>query len=67
METEKKKAPGRPKKDGPLKTAVSFRLSVAAKKSMVALARETGLSQASVIELALRDFAKKRGVPVDAD
>ncbi len=67
METKTKKSPGRPKKDGPLKQAVSFRLSVAAKKSMVALSRETGLSQASVVELALRDMAKKRGVPVEAE
>ncbi len=60
-----KKSPGRPKKDGPLKQAVSFRLSVEARRLMESLATDSGLSQASVVELALRDMAKRRGVKAD--
>ncbi len=55
---------GRPPKIGPLKQATSFRLSVAARGLIVALSEDSGLSQASVVEIALRDMAKKRGVKV---
>jgi hypothetical protein len=60
---EKRKM-GRPKKQGPLKAATSFRLSIPARRLIVALAQDSGLSQASVLEIALRDMAKQRGVPV---
>ena len=65
MEIPNKRPPGRPKKDGPLKGAVSFRLSEQARRLLPALAAESGLSQASVVEVALRDLAKKRGVKVE--
>lgn len=63
METQsQKRGRGRPPKTGPLKQATSFRLSVPARRLIEALAEETGLSQASVVEIALRDMAKRRGV-----
>jgi CxxC motif-containing protein (DUF1111 family) len=59
-----KRGRGRPPKEGPLKTATSFRLSLPARQLIEALAEDSGLSQASVVELALRDMAKQRGVKV---
>jgi hypothetical protein len=59
-----KRKRGRPPKNGPLKSATSFRLSEAGRRLVVALSEESGLSQASVVELALRDLAKRRGVPL---
>ena len=61
METKQKRR-GRPPKNGPLKRATSFRLSVEARQLIDALAIDTGLSQASVVEVALRDMAKRRDV-----
>ena len=46
------------------KSPTSFRLSELALGLLSALAEDTGQSQAGVIELALRDLAKSRGVSV---
>lgn len=68
MESAPNKRPrGRPKKIGPLKGAVSFRLSEQARLLLPALAAESGLSQASVVEVALRDMAKRRGVKLEGE
>jgi hypothetical protein len=61
---EAKRKRGRPA-TGNTKSATSFRLSGAARHAIVALSEESGLSQASVVELALRDLAKRRGVAID--
>jgi hypothetical protein len=58
---------GRPKKTGPLKSATSFRLSAQARRILEALSVDTGISQASVVEQALRDMAKRRGVKVEGE
>ncbi len=47
------------------KAPTSFRFSETAQKLLAALAVDTGQSQTGVIELALRDMAKDRGVTVD--
>lgn len=52
---------GRPRKSE-LKTPTSFRLSPTARGLLAALADNSGLSHASVLEMALRDMAKRRGV-----
>jgi hypothetical protein len=52
---------GRPPKNES-KTPTSFRLSATARSLLAALAHDSGLSHASVIEVALRDLAKRRGV-----
>lgn len=57
-----KRRPGRPPSGKPMKAATSFRLSIEAHALIAALADDTGLSQASVVEMALRDLAKRRGV-----
>ena len=44
------------------KRAATFRLSPEAHKLIGALGKEMGLSQASVVETAVRDLAKARGV-----
>ena len=46
------------------KAPTSFRLSDAAMELLAALAADTGQSQTGVIELALRDLAKARGVKI---
>lgn len=58
-----KRGRGRPA-TGNTKSATSFRLSDPARMLLGALAQESGLSQASVVEVALRDMAKRRGVKV---
>lgn len=52
---------GRPPVETP-KTSTSFRLSDIGRTLISELAQDTGLSQASVIEMAVRDMAKTRGV-----
>lgn len=47
--------------------ATSLRLSQTGEILRVKLARLLGVSKSSVIELALRDFAKKHGVTADSD
>ena len=47
------------------KAPTSFRFSETAQKLLAALAVDTGQSQTGVIELALRDMAKNRGVTVE--
>lgn len=42
------------------KIAVSFRLSAEAIRLIRDLAKQMGLSHASVVELAIRDLAKRR-------
>ncbi len=49
------------------KAPTSFRFSSTAAKLLAALAEDTGQSQTGVIELALRDLAKARGVEVKAE
>ncbi len=44
------------------KRAATFRLSPEAHKLIGALGAEMGLSQASIVETAVRDLAKVRGV-----
>ena len=61
MEKTLMKRRGRPRKSE-LKTPTSFRLSRTAHGLLTALADESGLSHVSVLELALRDMAKRRGV-----
>lgn len=46
----------------PLKTTTSFRLSADAKSLLAALAHHTGLSQAGVLEVLIRDEAEKVGL-----
>lgn len=46
------------------KTSTSFRLSTTARQLLATLTEDSGLSQASVIEVALRDMAKARGLKV---
>lgn len=41
---------------------ISFRLSEEGKKLLEAIAADTGVSQTSVVEMALRDLAKQRGI-----
>lgn len=41
---------------------ISFRLSEEGKRLLELLAADTGVSQTSVVEMALRDLAKTRGV-----
>jgi hypothetical protein len=45
---------------------ISFRLSDEGKKILIALAADTGVSQTSVVEMALRDLAKARGLKLPA-
>ncbi len=47
------------------KAPTSFRFSSTAAKLLAALAEDTGQSQTGVIELALRDLAKARGLKVE--
>jgi hypothetical protein len=61
MEKILAKRRGRPRKSD-LKTPTSFRLSPTARGLLSALADNSGLSHASVLEVALRDMAKRRGV-----
>jgi hypothetical protein len=61
MEKTLGKRRGRPRKTD-LKTPTSFRLSPTARGLLAALADNSGLSHASVLEMALRDMAKRRGV-----
>jgi hypothetical protein len=49
------------------KTPTSFRLSEPARRLLVVLADDTGLSQAGVVEMALRDLAKARQVEYSAE
>jgi hypothetical protein len=63
MQTEKRRR-GRPSNGVATKAPTSFRLSAKAHAILSALAEDGGLSQASVIELALRDMAKGRGLNV---
>ena len=42
------------------KKATSFRLSPEALRMLAALAKQLGLSQASVIEMAIRDLRRRR-------
>lgn len=44
--------------------ATSFRLSEKALELLKALEQDSGLKRSAVIELALRDLAKKRGLEV---
>lgn len=44
------------------KTSTSFRLSDQARALLATLTEDCGLSQASVVEVALRDMAKARGL-----
>jgi len=44
--------------------ATSFRLSDKAMELLKALEKDSGLKRSAVIELALRDLAKKRGLEV---
>lgn len=46
------------------KTSTSFRLSSKARALLAAITEDCGISQASVIEMALRDLAKARGIDV---
>jgi predicted DNA-binding protein len=46
----------------PKRKATSFRLTEEAAKLLAILAEGMGLSQASVLELMIRDWAKKRGM-----
>lgn len=46
----------------PTKQATSVRLSPDARRLLAALADRLGISQASVLELAIRDKARKEGV-----
>ncbi len=62
METAIKRR-GRPPVETP-KTSTSFRLSTTARQLLATLTEDSGLSQASVIEVALRDMAKARGLKV---
>ena len=52
---------GRPPVETP-KTSTSFRLSETGRTLIAELSQDTGLSQASVVEMAVRDMAKARGV-----
>jgi predicted transcriptional regulator len=45
-----------------MKTHVSYRLSDEAIRLLKLLAESKGISQASVIEIAIREMAKKEGV-----
>jgi hypothetical protein len=47
------------------KGATSFRLSAEAKRLLEALAEYLGISQASVIEQAVRQLARREGLPVE--
>ncbi|HZO88262.1 MAG TPA: hypothetical protein VFB38_07965 [Chthonomonadaceae bacterium] len=42
--------------------ATAFRFSAEAMRILKALAKDTGLPQTKVIELAIRDMAKQRGI-----
>jgi hypothetical protein len=44
------------------KYATSYRLSTEARRLLVVLAQQWGISQTSVIEIALRDIAKRERV-----
>lgn len=57
---------GRPPVETP-KTSTSFRLSDTGRTLIAELAQDTGLSQASVVEMAVRDMAKARGVDAAPD
>jgi len=46
------------------KKATSFRLSTEAMGLLAALSNHMGISQTSVIEVAIRDLARERGVAV---
>jgi len=45
-----------------MKQAASFRLSPEALRLLATLAAELGVSQASTLEMAIRDMAKRRDV-----
>ena len=61
MEKTLIKRRGRPRKSES-RTPTSFRLSRTANGLLAALADDSGLSRVSVLEIALRDMAKRRGV-----
>ena len=44
------------------KTSTSFRLSETGRTLIAQLSQDTGLSQASVVEMAVRDLANARGI-----
>jgi|GEM_PF-7055896 len=50
-----------------LKKAVGFRLTQDAVKLLKAMSDRTGLSQAGVMELAIREKAQRDGVKVESD
>jgi hypothetical protein len=49
------------------KVLTSIRISLTAKKLLVALANKLGISQSAVIEIAVRDKAKAEGVEVEGE
>jgi len=44
------------------KRATSYRLTPEGLRLLAALAQQLGISQSACLELAIRDFAKRRGV-----
>jgi hypothetical protein len=44
------------------KQPTSFRLSADALKKLALIAKQSGISQASTLELAIREMAKQKGV-----
>ena len=47
----------------PARRSTSFRLTIQALRLLARAARQTGISQAACLELAIRDLAKRRGWP----
>jgi hypothetical protein len=46
----------------PARRSTSFRLTVQARRLLARAAKQTGISQAACLELAIRDLVKRRGV-----
>jgi len=49
------------------KQPTSLRLSPEAKSLLVELAKKLGVTQAAIVEMAIRRYAKSEGVKVDGD